>query len=244
MRTKIKFMTNDEQFRQVMKILKSGFKEQCTCENNCFIINDKGIVLTGWAGSTFQECEYEEIDADLFIRTNGSCEESLFDKTSRKFYPSDEVLKSMKENIFKDTVENFVIKALEDENIQLKKKIENLHIALNKKVKKNKNQKEEITRLLKLNQQYKSGISRLVGYSIDDRMPINGYIDFILKQKEGFRESENVLIKMVEELKESWNNEAVTANEIVSDKNFDNLHKEIDILNFIIKYLEGRLNEK
>jgi hypothetical protein len=101
---------------------------------------------------------------------------------------------------------------LESENLLLKKKIENLHIALNKKVEKNKNQKEEIS--------------------------------LLLKQKEGFRESENVLIKMVEELKESWNVEAIRANEIVRDKNFENLHKEIDRLNFIIKYLEDRLNEK
>jgi hypothetical protein len=53
------------------------------------------------------------------------------------------------------TVENFVIKALEDENIQLKKKIENLHIALNKKVEKNKNQKEEISLLLKQKEELK-----------------------------------------------------------------------------------------
>ena len=206
-KTNIKLRINPEQSKRVQEICFENGIEWLNVGRK-YIYNI--IIIYIAKDLMFSDVEYpatfEEIDADLFIRTNGSCEE--------------------------------------DENILLKKKIENLHIALNKKVEKNKNQKEEITRLFKLNQQYKSGISRLVGYSIDDRISINGYIDFILKQKEGFRESENVLIKMVEELKESWNVEAIRANEIVRDKNFENLHKEIDRLNFIIKYLEDRLNEK
>jgi hypothetical protein len=223
MRTKIKFMTNDEQFRQVMKILKVGFKEQCTYENHCFIINDKGIVSTGWAGSTFQECEYEEIDADLFIRTNGSCEESLVDNTEDVYKDlcSSGLIKSALDKV----IENSTIKALESENLLLKKKIENLHIALSKKVEKNKNQKEEITRLLKLNQQYKSGINRLLGYHMDDRMPLTSYIDAILKRIHGNKESIEIL-----------------ANKIVSNDN--EFKQELKEKDTIIKYLESRLNEK
>ena len=225
-KTDIKMRVNDEQSKRVQEIcfdngIYWGDGSNTISEVHHPFLFIKEDCIHGFFNqnfSFFRDSGMKEIDADLFIRTNGSCEENLTAK-----------------------VENFVIKALEDENLLLKKKIENLHIALNKKVEKNKNQKEEITRLFKLNQQYKSGISRLVGYSIDDRISINGYIDFILKQKEGFRESENVLIKMVEEL---WNIEATRGGQIVSDKNFDNLYKEIDRLNFIIKYLEARLNEK
>jgi hypothetical protein len=127
-----------------------------------------------------------------FILEEVKKEESLFDKTSRKFYPSDEVLKSMQENIFKDKLENFVIKALEDQNILLKKKIENLHIALNKKTEKNKNQKEEITRLLKVNKSLEI--------------------------------SEMNLIKIFDELS--------SCKKLINEKDT------------IIKYLEGRLDEK
>lgn len=204
MKTKIKFMTNDEQFRRVMKILKLDFQEQYTYGQHYFIIHDKENLDTGWGGNAFKDCEYEEIDSDLFIRTNGTCEEN----------PT-------------DIVENFVIKALEEGNEYLKKKIENLHIALNKKVEKNKNQKEEITRLFKLNQQCKSGITRLVGYPIDDRMPLKDYIDSIIKN--------------IEELKQkSTVNNLDMQIHLLEIMEFKNQLKEKDT---IIKYLEDKLND-
>jgi hypothetical protein len=68
----------------------------------------------------FKEAEAEEIDADLFIRTNGTCEETYLAKYTSQPKDLESALK----------------------------KIENLHIALNKKVDKNKNQALEITKLL------------------------------------------------------------------------------------------------
>lgn len=81
MKTKIKFTTDDKQFRKVMKILKLDFQESLTYSSNYFIIHDEDNLDTGWGGNTFRDCEYKEIDADLFIRTNGSCEENLTDRT-------------------------------------------------------------------------------------------------------------------------------------------------------------------
>ena len=62
----------------------------------------------------------EEVSADLFIKTNGTCEETYLTKYTSQPKDLESALK----------------------------KIENLHIALNKKVEKNKNQALEITKLL------------------------------------------------------------------------------------------------
>lgn len=62
----------------------------------------------------------EEIDADLFIKTNGTCEETYLTKYTSQPKDLESALK----------------------------KIENLHIALKKKVERNKNQALEITKLL------------------------------------------------------------------------------------------------
>jgi hypothetical protein len=165
-KTNIKVRVNPEQSKRVQEIcfdngiewLNVGIKY---IYNIIIIYINKDLM--------FSEVEYpetfEEINAELFIRTNGTCEESLFDKTSRKFYPSDETLRYMRDNNLFETKVNHNGEILTDmtewqndadaglhyENVLLKKKIENLHISLNKKAEKNKNQKEEITRLLKVN---------------------------------------------------------------------------------------------
>ena len=71
----------------------------------------------------FNEQELEEIDADLFIRTNGTCEENT-------------------------TLNDNSISFKDEEYIKLEKKVFNLRKQLEKYVVKIANQKEEITRLL------------------------------------------------------------------------------------------------
>ena len=75
----------------------------------------------------------QEIDADLFIKTNGTCEEDLIDKISNE--------------LEKETYLTKYTSQPKDLESALKK-IESLRIALKKKVEKNKNQALEITKLL------------------------------------------------------------------------------------------------
>lgn len=89
------------------------------------------------------------------------------------------------------------------ENIQLKKKIENLHIALKKKVEKNKLQASEIT--------------------------------LLLKQKEELKESVIINQDLIEQFIKIGTD---------YEKRFDENNLELNKKDTIIKYLEGRLNEK
>ena len=75
----------------------------------------------------FENDYLEEIDADFFIKTNGTCEETYLAKYRSQPKDLESALK----------------------------KIENLLIALNKKREKNKNQALEITKLLKDKEEYK-----------------------------------------------------------------------------------------
>lgn len=89
-------------------------------------INDKYITF-GATYKYFEKQDEQEVDADLFIRTNGSCEDTTLN--------DDDITR--------------ILKASEDQPREyLKQKIVNLHDQLNKNRKTVQNQKEEITRLL------------------------------------------------------------------------------------------------
>lgn len=223
MKTKIKFMTNDEQFRTVMKILKLDFQEQYTYGQHYFIIHDKENLDTGWGGNVFKDCEYEEINADLFIRTNGSCEENDLvgidaNESCNVQWKSkakvgdvknilDKLVKEQCQKLSKEINEAQTFTMCKMENIQLKKKIENLHIALKKKVEKNKLQASEITLLLEQKQELKEVW----------KMNYN--------EIKKLKEDEKILLLRI-------------------DTQAEENKKNIDEKDAIIKYLEGRLNEK
>ena len=128
-KTNIKMRVTPEQSKRVQEIcFENGIEWafysneiQDSLEEKYLYIRD--FIKFGKEESAFIECMLEEIDADLFIRTNGACNE-LEETYLTKYASQPKDLES----------------AL--------KKIENLHIALNKKVEKNKNQALEITKLL------------------------------------------------------------------------------------------------
>ena len=96
-------------------------------EQNYFFINDEYITF-GSTPEFFASQDAQEVDADLFIRTNGTCEE---------------------ESTLNDDDIATILKASEDQPREyLKQKIVNLHDQLNKYRKNIQNQKEELTRLL------------------------------------------------------------------------------------------------
>ena len=75
----------------------------------------------------FKKDKFQEVDADLFIRTNGTCEDTTLN--------DDDITR--------------ILKTPEDQPREhLKRKIVNLHDQLNKYRKTVQNQKEELTRLL------------------------------------------------------------------------------------------------
>ena len=137
------------------------------------------------------------------------------------------------------------IKALEDENILLKKKIENLHIALNKKVEKNKNQKEEISLLLKQKEELKelwnieairANKTLILLKEEREKSKINNLDmqNYLLEIMELKEENKRLLKHEKNLIDEMWNNKCKE-----SDKS-----NEIIRLNTIIKYLQDRLDEK
>ena len=133
-KTNIKMRVTPEQLRRVQEIcFSNGIEWADTGDNyikhNMFV----GVYLehkTLWGVlsiAMLNDVEYKEISADLFIKTNGTCEETYLTKYTSQPKDLESALK----------------------------KIENLHIALKKKVAKNKNQKEQITILLKQKENYK-----------------------------------------------------------------------------------------
>ena len=125
----IKMRVTPEQSRKVQEIcFENGVcwvagKNIIQFEDQKYLyINDKYITF-GSIYKYFEKDDAKEIDADLFIRTNGTCEEN-------------------------STLNDNSISFKDEEYIKLEKKVFNLKKQLEKYVVKIANQKEEITRLL------------------------------------------------------------------------------------------------
>lgn len=133
-KTNIKMRVTPEQSRKVQEICFSNGiywagenKDKVRIYSNYLYI--RGLITHDTSNNFiyFNDAKEEEIDADLFIKTNGTCEETYLAKYTSQPKDLESALK----------------------------KIENLHIALKKKVDKNKNQALEITKLLKDKEEYK-----------------------------------------------------------------------------------------
>ena len=133
-KTNIKMRVTPEQSRKVQEICFSNGiywagenKDKVRIYSNYLYI--RGLITHDTSNNFiyFKEAKEEEIDADFFIKTNGTCGETYLAKYTSQPKNLESALK----------------------------KIENLHIALNKKREKNKNQALEITKLLKDKEEYK-----------------------------------------------------------------------------------------
>ena len=128
-KTNIKMIVTPEQSRRVQEICFANGTKWNTGKKYVsyqhapylIILENKALIYKEYnQKDDYEQKEEKEIDADLFIKTNGTCEETYLTKYTSQPKDLESALK----------------------------KIENLHIALNKKVDKNKNQALEITRLL------------------------------------------------------------------------------------------------
>ena len=133
-KTNIKMRVTPEQSRKVQEIcFENGIywagenKNKVRVYSNFLYI--RGLITHDTSNNFiyFNDAKEEEIDADFFIKTNGTCGETYLAKYTSQPKDLESALK----------------------------KIENLHIALNKKREKNKNQALEITKLLKDKEEYK-----------------------------------------------------------------------------------------
>lgn len=130
----IKIRVTPEQSKKVQEICFAngvywvvGRNEVRNEEQNYLYLSDEYITF-GDTYEFFEEHDAQEVDADLFIRTNGSCED---------------------ESTLNDDDVARILKASEDQPAEhLRQKIVNLHDQLNKNRKIVQNQKEELTRLL------------------------------------------------------------------------------------------------
>lgn len=128
-KTNIKMIVTPEQSRRVQEICFANGTKWNTGKKYVsyqhapylIILENKALIYKEYnQKDDYEQKEEKEIDADLFIKTNGTCEETYLAKYTSQPKDLESALK----------------------------KIENLRIALKKKVDKNKNQALEITRLL------------------------------------------------------------------------------------------------
>ena len=213
MKTNIKMKCDDSQFRKVMNILKKDYKKQYHYENMyIIIINDLNA-----------ECE--EIDSDLFIRTNGSCEENQLK----------DFIQSQNENI--DRVNDW-IKQFNDVSLKLKKKNEILKKARIKR----KNQREELHKLnLKLQKCISLGEHRKVlDWHIERNESLFAEIDKLKAENKSLKESSKISCNMLHSQKDT----IVSLRDDVINK-VDNItynkNKEIEKLKAVIEYLESKV---
>ena len=152
----IKMRVTPEQSKKVQEICFANGVCWRRGKNTIQSENEKYLYLSDEYITFVVTCEYfeehdaKEIDADLFIRTNGTCEDTTLN----------------------DGDVARILKAFEDQPIEyLRQNIINLHDQLNKYRKNIQNQKEELTRLLNQKEelQYKlNGVTNLVELSIQN----------------------------------------------------------------------------
>lgn len=157
----IKMRVTPEQSRKIQEIcfyngvFWPGNKNTIQSENQKYLYINDGHITFGETYEYFEKYDAKEVDAALFIRTNGTCEEA-------------ELLLS-KMIDFKDK-----------EYIKLEKKVFNLRKQLEKHAIKIGNQKEEITRLLLQKEDLQNRLNtanKTVVMSIDNGIDLVKYIE-------------------------------------------------------------------
>ena len=215
MKTNIKMRVTPEQSKRVQEICFEN-KIFWIVSKNTFcdypLIYIKPNVLVADAD---HEDDFEEIDADLFIRTNGTCEEI-----------SDEGLSKIKA-------------ASEGKSTEyLQEKIINLHKQINKDRATIKNQKEE---LHKLNLKLQKCISleehrKVINWHIERNQSLFAEIDNLKVENKSLTESSKISCNMLHSQKDKIGR--LELNYVMEQSNYK---KEIEKLKAVIEYLESKV---
>lgn len=215
MKTNIKMKCDDSQFRKVMNILKIDYKSSLHYEDMYIIINNDLNVDFGYGGTIYNDSNCKEIDADLFIRTSGTCQETFKDRENAHYKEVDEFYKKVEASI-----SDLII-------IELRQKLKKKNEILKKARIKRKNQREE---LHKLNLKLQKCISlEELEYIKNDNKHILQLKEQRIKDLEDCNER---VMQQNKYIKDSLNN-------IMDIRN--NQSKEIEKLKAVIEYLESKV---
>lgn len=238
-KTNIKMRVTPEQSRRVQDIcfengiswIASG-KQIKYLDEPCLVIEDDVITYRSNGLESLNISNFtKEIDADLFIKTNGTCEETFeslcndFINENMKPYQCRCVMtpittqKNDKFKKLKKSFENLTV-------IELQKKIENLHIALEKKIEKNKNQALGITRLLEQKEDLKKVIDLNNRYIKELQSNLSIFAD-------SSKESEKMFVSQINFMTE--------AHKLHTDTIKEECQSKLKEKNTIISYLESKL---
>ena len=133
MKTNIKMRVTPEQLEKICKIVGEGwlyFKSAIYM----YIFND-GSVEVSYSKENWNKYNLREIDADLFIRTNGTCEENTFN----------ELFEKVSERVNDFQIGNRIEPL--DKYAELENKLKKKNEILKKSRIKRKNQREELNKL-------------------------------------------------------------------------------------------------
>ena len=222
MKTNIKIRVTPEQSKKVQEICFENGIEWINAGRRYIgniIILYIGKVLM-FSGVEFPEA-FKEIDADLFIRTNGNCEENELK----------DFIQSQDENI--DRVNNWT-KEFNDISLKLKKKNEILKKARIKR----KNQREELHKLnLKLQKCISLGEHRKVlDWHIERNESLFAEIDKLKAENKSLKESSKISCNMLHSQKDKI--DRLKLNYVAEQSNYK---KEIEKLKAVIEYLESKV---
>ena len=157
----------------------------------------------------------EEIDADLFIRTNGTCEETFKERADSYFKQADDYYKKVE-----DSISNLII-------VELQNKLKNKNEILKKARIKRKNQREELHKLnLKLQKCISLGEHDLK-------------MKTVLNEKHKL-EAENIEMGKLVNLNKSALDLAVMTKELAMNE-IERKNNEIEKLKAVIEYLESKV---
>ena len=133
MKTNIKMRVTPEQLEKICKIVGEGwlyFKSAIYM----YIFND-GSIEVSYSKENWNKYNLQEIDADLFIRTNGTCEEDTFN----------ELFEKVSERVNDFQIGNRIEPL--DKYAELENKLKKKNEILKKARIKRKNQREELHKL-------------------------------------------------------------------------------------------------
>ena len=216
-----------EQSRRVQEIcFENGIEWLVSCKLISYlpkpylIIEDSIITYRDYGRELEHNINIEEIDADLFIRTNGTCKENQAKRLLEKL-----------ENM--EDVEIYSAKEFNKISLKLKKKNEILKKARIKR----KNQREELHKLnLKLQKCISLGEHRKVlDWHIERNESLFAEIDNLKAENKSLKESSKISCNMLHSQKDKI--DRLELNYVAEQSNYK---KEIEKLKAVIEYLESK----
>lgn len=230
MKTNIKMRVTPEQSKRVQEIcFENGVEWLISCKlvshlsKPCLIIENSIITYRDYGRELEHNINIEEIDADLFIRTNGTCEETF--KEQQSYNNGDLIIKDDNIHMIEKTINKHYDITILEQKLQKKNEI------LKKARIKRKNQREE---LHKLNLKLQKCIS-LEEHDLKMKTVLNEK-HYLEKENKSLKESSKISCNMLHSQKDKI--DRLELNYVIEKSNYK---KEIEKLKAVIEYLESKV---